>query len=80
MSKIALLFPGQGAQHVGMGRQLAEQYPRVRELYQQAADVLGYDLARLCFEGPSEELDSTIISQPAIFVSQSGRFGKTASR
>ena len=69
MSKIALLFPGQGAQHVGMGQHLAAQYPQARALYDAAADILGYDLAKLCFEGPAEELDSTIISQPALFVS-----------
>ncbi|MCH2200819.1 MAG: ACP S-malonyltransferase [Fuerstiella sp.] len=69
MSKIAFLFPGQGAQHVGMGQRLAQQYPRARDLYDSAADVLGYDLAKLCFEGPADRLDSTIISQPAIFVS-----------
>ena len=69
MSKIALMFPGQGAQHIGMGKRLAEQYPRARELYDTAATILGYDLAKLCFEGPAEELDSTIISQPALFVS-----------
>lgn len=68
MSKIAFLFPGQGAQHVGMGRRIAERYPAARALYDQARDLLGYDLAKLCFEGPSEELDSTIISQPALFV------------
>ena len=68
MSKTALLFPGQGAQHVGMGRQLAEQYPRARQLYDQAAEILGYDLSAICFAGPAEELDSTIISQPALFV------------
>ncbi len=68
MSKIAFLFPGQGAQHVGMGKDIAEKYPAARELYNQAADVLGYDLAKLCFEGPAEDLDSTVISQPAIFV------------
>lgn len=68
MSKIALLFPGQGAQHVGMGRRLAEQYPQARQLYDSAAELLGYDLARLCFEGPADKLDSTIISQPALFV------------
>jgi len=69
MSRIALLFPGQGAQHIGMGRHLVEQYPRARELYDAATEILGYDLAELCFEGPAEQLDSTIISQPAIFVS-----------
>lgn len=68
MSKIAFLFPGQGAQSVGMGRQLAETVPDARRLYDQAAAVLGYDLAKLCFEGPEEQLDSTVISQPALFV------------
>jgi [acyl-carrier-protein] S-malonyltransferase len=68
MSKIAFMFPGQGAQHTGMGRLMAEQYPAVRKLYDDASAILGYDLAKLCFEGPAEELDSTIISQPALFV------------
>jgi [acyl-carrier-protein] S-malonyltransferase len=68
VGKIALLFPGQGAQHVGMGRQLAEKYPRARELYDRAGETLGYDLAKLCFEGPAAELDKTAVSQPAIFV------------
>jgi [acyl-carrier-protein] S-malonyltransferase len=66
--KIGFLFPGQGAQTVGMGRQLAESLPAARALYDQANEVLGYDLAKLCFEGPAEELDSTVISQPALFV------------
>lgn len=68
MSRIALLFPGQGAQHVGMGKRLVEQYPLAKKLFDQAHEILGYDLAKLCFEGPAEQLDSTIYSQPALFV------------
>jgi [acyl-carrier-protein] S-malonyltransferase len=68
MSKIAFLFPGQGAQHVGMGKDLAASLPAARELYDRASGILGYDLAKLCFEGPAEELDTTIVSQPALFV------------
>ncbi len=51
-----------------MGRGIAEKYPAANRLYEQANDILGYDLAKLCFEGPAEELDSTVISQPALFV------------
>lgn len=68
MSRIALFFPGQGAQHIGMGRRLCETIPAVRDLYSSAAEILGYDLAALCFNGPAEQLDSTVISQPALFV------------
>ena len=66
--KIAFLFPGQGAQAVGMGRQLAESLPAARALYDRANEILGYDLAHLCFTGPAEELDATDVSQPALFV------------
>ena len=68
MSRIAFLFPGQGAQTVGMGKRLVESIPAVRKLYDRASEVLGYDLAKLCFQGPAEDLDSTVISQPALFV------------
>ena len=53
---------------MGMGRQLAESLSEVRRLYDRAGEVLGYDLAKLCFEGPADELDSTAGSQPALFV------------
>ena len=68
MAKIAFLFPGQGAQQVGMGRTIAERFPAARALYDQASEILGYDLAQRCFEGPADLLDSTAVSQPAIFV------------
>lgn len=51
-----------------MGKRLAESLPSARRLYDRASELLGYDLAKLCFEGPAEELDSTVFSQPAIFV------------
>lgn len=69
MTQTAFLFPGQGAQHVGMGQQIAGRIPAARELYDRAAAILGFDLAAICFDGPSERLDATVISQPALFVS-----------
>src|SRR4051812_32070963 len=65
---IAFLFPGQGAQTVGMGRELVGSLPAAKELFDRAGDILGYDLAQVCFEGPAERLDSTVYSQPALFV------------
>lgn len=68
MGKIAVLFPGQGAQMVGMGRVLSEKHPKIKRLYATANEILGCDITKLCFEGPADELDSTVISQPAIFL------------
>jgi [acyl-carrier-protein] S-malonyltransferase len=68
MSKVAFLFPGQGAQVVGMGRALYESVPAARGLFEQAAAILGYRLTDICFNGPEEKLNSTVVSQPAIFV------------
>ena len=68
MNKTALLFPGQGAQQVGMGLRLAESLPEARRLFDEAERILGYDLAQICFEGPAELLDSTVHSQPGLFV------------
>jgi [acyl-carrier-protein] S-malonyltransferase len=64
--KIAYLFPGQGAQKVGMGAQLARDFAAARQAFDQANEALGFDLARLCFEGPEEELRLTTNTQPAI--------------
>jgi [acyl-carrier-protein] S-malonyltransferase len=66
--KRAAVFAGQGAQFVGMGRDLAESYAECRALFEEADRVLGYALARLCFEGPLEELTRSDRCQPAIFV------------
>jgi len=68
VSKVAFLFPGQGAQTVGMGQQLAADVPAAKALLEQANDILGYDLGKICFEGPQEELNATVHSQPALFV------------
>src|SRR5260370_36447475 len=68
MAKVAFLFPGQGAQTVGMGKALADKYPAVRQLYDHASAVLGYDLAAVSWHGPKEKLDATVVSQPALVV------------
>jgi len=68
MSKTALLFAGQGAQVVGMGRDLAEKYPSARAWFDRANAALGYDLAAICFTGPEAELTKTENAQPAIFL------------
>jgi [acyl-carrier-protein] S-malonyltransferase len=64
--KVAFVFPGQGSQHPGMGRDLAENFSLARQVFQEASDALGMDLARLCFEGPEEDLRLTANTQPAI--------------
>lgn len=66
--KIAFLFPGQGSQYVGMGRDFFEKNPLTKELYQKANDILGYDIASLSFSGPEEELRLTKNTQPAILI------------
>jgi [acyl-carrier-protein] S-malonyltransferase len=68
MSKTALLFAGQGAQVVGMGKDLSESFPAAREWFNRANDALGYDLAAICFSGPEQELTKTEHAQPAIYL------------
>lgn len=64
--KIAFVFPGQGSQYVGMGRDLHEAYPKASAVFDKADEILGFPLSKLCFEGPKEELDDTINTQPAL--------------
>lgn len=68
MPRTAFLFPGQGAQSVGMAGQLCNTLPAAKALFDEAADVLGYDLLAVCVNGPAERLNATDVSQPAIFV------------
>src|SRR3954447_6564392 len=68
MSKTALLFAGQGAQAVGMGKDLAQAFPTAKSWMERASTALGYDLAKVCFDGPEPELTKTENAQPGIFL------------
>ena len=66
-TKLAFLFPGQGSQAVGMGRDLSEKFPIAKQTFEEADEALGLSLSKLCFEGPEEQLKLTEFTQPAIF-------------
>lgn len=66
MRELCFVFPGQGSQYVGMGRNMYEKYDRARKVFEKASETLGYDVASLCFNGPEEELNRTTRTQPCI--------------
>ena len=80
MKNTAVVFAGQGAQTVGMGKDLAEAFPECRTVYEKADEVLGYRLSGLCFEGPIEELTKSNHCQPAIFVTSIACFHALLAR
>ena len=66
MKKIVFLFPGQGSQYVGMGMDIARSFPVAAQVFEQASQVMGFDLKELCFQGPEDKLNQTVYTQPAV--------------
>lgn len=79
-NSIAFLFPGQGSQAVGMGKELAERHPIARQTFEEANDALGYNLAQICFDGPEDQLRLTEITQPAILTTSVAAYRAAAER
>jgi [acyl-carrier-protein] S-malonyltransferase len=73
--RTAFLFPGQGAQTVGMGADVAAAFPAAAELFEKANEIVGFDLRKVCSEGPADQLNSTTMSQPAIFTISAALLG-----
>ncbi len=80
MAKVAFVFPGQGSQFAGMGKDLAERYPEAREVFERVDAALGEPLSRLCFEGPEEHLRLTANTQPAILTVSLAAYAVLAAR
>jgi [acyl-carrier-protein] S-malonyltransferase len=80
MGKTAFIFPGQGSQHAGMGRELAENFPEAQAVFDEADEALGYSLSHLCFNGPEEELQLTANTQPAILTASVAAFRALAGK
>src|SRR6476469_3647626 len=74
MSKIAFIFPGQGSQSVGMGKDLFDNFPAAREVFEQADEALGFKLSKMCFSGSDEDLALTANTQPAILTASIAAF------
>src|SRR5262249_26029137 len=72
--KTAFVFPGQGAQYAGMGRDVADKFPAARAVFDEADRALGFPISKLCFEGPDEELKLTENTQPAIVTTSTALF------
>src|SRR5512136_144634 len=80
MGKVALVFPGQGSQFAGMGKDLSERYPEAKQIFERADAALGEPLSRLCFEGPEEQLKLTANTQPAILTASLAAFAVLKAR
>ncbi len=78
--KTAFIFPGQGAQNVGMGAEIARKFAEAEQIFEKANEVVGFDLSGVCFNGPAEKLNRTTISQPAIFTTSAAMLEVLKSR